>query len=201
MLAETETRPSNAAAAIYDAVRAVDAAEANPTRFSVMVARLKVAESGWLDNADRTDEVKAENEGRTVTDEDRAAWEEASDAHWAAVDALSDYQPQTPSEALHKALLLTNNGDTRLRTEDHLAAIYLRDTLAWCQMRAEPFDAPSWITLMRAAGGRLEMRVGDLEMGVPFLGPTAAVAQALAAAMHDKAHLAAVKKLIRAERK
>lgn len=107
---------------------------ASPTSLDALEAALCAAEAEWHDKADLTDSVKAENEGREVTAEDEAIWQATSDRHWAAVDALTEYTPRTPVELLRKAKLLTNHGDTRLRTEEQFAEIYLRDAQAVLRM-------------------------------------------------------------------
>lgn len=97
-------------------------------------AELLAAEIGWHENADLTDSVRAEREQREVTAEDEAVWQAASDRHWAAVDALTNYIPRTPAELMRKATLLTNKGDTRLRADEQFADIYLRDAEAVARM-------------------------------------------------------------------
>lgn len=97
-------------------------------------ATLKAAEDVWLREADRTDCVKASNEGREVTEEDEAIWAAASEAHWAAVDALTTYRPRSAAEFLRKARLMTNEGDTRLRAEEQFAELYLKDAEAVAQL-------------------------------------------------------------------
>ena len=112
-------------------------------------ADLIAAENEWHDKADLTDSVRADREGRGVSAEDEAIWQAASDRHWAAVDALTQYTPRTPSELLRKARLLTNKGDTRLRTEEQFAELYLKDAEAVSQMAISAVMAieelrPAW---------------------------------------------------------
>lgn len=123
------------------AERALASAEALPAGLEALAAELIEAEAGWLANADRTDEVKAEREGRSVTDDDVAIWQAASDRHWAAVDALTRYRPTSAAEFLAKARLLTNNGDTRLRTEEQFADLYLKDAEAVARLALDAVTA------------------------------------------------------------
>lgn len=123
------------------AERALASAEALPAGLEALAAELTEAEAGWLANADRTDEVKAEREGRSVTDDDVAVWQAASDRHWAAVDALTRYRPTSAAEFLAKARLLTNNGDTRLRTEERFADLYLKDAEAVARLALDAVSA------------------------------------------------------------
>jgi hypothetical protein len=117
---------------IADAARRAMARVSPPqqTSLDALEAELLVAEVDWNDHADLTDEVKAEREGREVTSEDEAIWQASSDRHWAAVDALTAYVPRSPMELVRKATLLTNKGDTRLRTEEQFAELYLADARA-----------------------------------------------------------------------
>lgn len=139
--AEHTTASPTAANAAERAVARVAAPEI--LAFDALETELLAAEVVWNDLADLTDSVRAENEGREVTPEDHATWNAASDRHWAAVDALVAYVPRTPAELLRKAKLLTNKGDTRLRTEEHLAEVYLRDAEAMTAAASGRLSAPS----------------------------------------------------------
>lgn len=151
--AEHTTAPQTAADAAERAVARVVAHE-NPV-LDAIEAEVLAAEVIWNDLADLTDSVRAEKEGREVTPEDHATWNAASDRHWAAVDALVAYTPRTPAELLRKAKLLTNKGDTRLRTEEHLADVYLRDAEAMTAAASgRPFGLPDLRTAWAEALNR-----------------------------------------------
>lgn len=151
--AEHTTAPPSAATAAERAVARV-AAHENPI-LDALEAEVLAAEVIWNDLADLTDSVRAEKEGREVTAEDHATWNAASDRHWAAVDALVAYVPRNPAELLRKAKLLTNKGDTRLRTEEHFADVYLRDAEAMTAAASgRPFGLPDLRTAWAEALNR-----------------------------------------------
>lgn len=153
--AEHTTAPPSAAIAAERAIARV-AAHQNPI-LDALEAELLAAEVIWNDLADLTDSVRAEKEGREVTAEDHATWNAASDRHWAAVDALVAYAPRTPAELLRKAKLLTNKGDTRLRTEEHLADVYLRDAEAMTAAASgRPFGLPDLRTAWAEVRSRFD---------------------------------------------
>ena len=181
MLADAETQSSirgKSAAEIVAQVaadRAIRLADdAQSSTLQRLASDLAAAEAVWLKEADRTDEVKAAKEGREVTPEDEAIWSAASDAHWAAVDALTVYRPRTAAELLQKARLLTNEGDTRLRTEEQIGEVYLRDAEAVAQMALDavltlPDLRPAWDAAMarfdeaRAAYEKIGQEWSDLD--------------------------------------
>lgn len=141
------------------AKRALDAANGASapglSTLDALEAELIAAEIEWRDKADLTDSVKASNEGREVTSEDEALWQATSDRHWKAVDALIEYTPLTPSELLRKAKLLTNEGDTLVRTEEQFGELYLRDAEAVSQMAISAVMAvehlrPAWDAALAA---------------------------------------------------
>lgn len=159
MLAETETRPINATEplSVIAAAERVLTPMAPTTTFDQLEADLRAAEVGWLREADRTDEVKAANEGREVTAEDEAVWSAASDAHWAAVDALTAYRPRSAAEFLRKARLMTNQGDTRLRAEEQFADLYIQDAEAVAQLGLDaPLSRPDLRPAWDAARARYD---------------------------------------------
>lgn len=121
----------------YTATKAADAAVAAANSFAgdgvsldALASELIAAEGHWDANADLTDPVLARQNGREVTDADRATWSAASDRHWAAVDALLSYRPCDAVEMARKAMLLTTTTDTAMRARESLDAVYLRDAQA-----------------------------------------------------------------------
>ena len=158
MLAGTETitcekPPAGKSGVALEAALAVAAAEnpmnGAPSALDALEQEVRAAEVDWSRNADLTDQVKAERQGREITAEDERLWNAASDRHWSAVDALTNYRPRTAAEMLRKAQLLTNDGDTRLRTEEQFADVYLADAAAACEMALDavaqmPNLRPAW---------------------------------------------------------
>lgn len=149
----TTTATPSAAIAAERAIARIAAHE--NSILDALEAEVLAAEVIWNDLADLTDSVRAEKEGREVTAEDHATWNAASDRHWAAVDALVAYVPRNPAELLRKAKLLTNKGDTRLRTEEHFADVYLRDAEA---MTAAASGRPFGLSDLRTAWAEALLR-------------------------------------------
>lgn len=78
--------------------------------FEALLSEVRQASAMWERDADRTDGVKAQNEGREVTAEDHRAWEAASTRHFEAVDRLINYRPTSLQQLAAKARELA--GDT-----------------------------------------------------------------------------------------
>lgn len=98
------------------------------------IAALKQAEAHWLASINRQDDVYAEKEGREVTDEDRRAYDEASDAQFEALEALTSYRPRDVGEMLAKAQALSEASTTSSRVGmDVDTGIYLADAAVLAQ--------------------------------------------------------------------
>ena len=97
--------------------------------------------------ARRTDEIAAERDGRTVTDDDEAALDEAIEAHDEALDAVLAISPQTAAGV--RAILLViafEGGWDRKATADALRRLADCPALAWDRAPA-PIDRRSFADL------------------------------------------------------
>ena len=99
-----------------------------PADFGALIEDLRSAALEWSREADRTDEVKAEKEGRRVTAKDERIWAAASQRHDNALAALIDYRPTTAQEMALKAGVITENSDSYFRAVEYdFGRIYQRD--------------------------------------------------------------------------
>ena len=109
------------------AVRVAEQTDATDRSLDELERVLVTSEAVWLQESDRTDEVKARRESREVTADDHKIWGEASAAYFTALEAICSYRPRTASELVHKARLLTSN---HRANEEDFAKIYLADAEA-----------------------------------------------------------------------
>lgn len=77
--------------ALAQTTAAAPAGDADP--IFAAIERHKAAERAFLVTCDRTDEVRASQEGREVTEDDEAAWDSARDVEEAALQALIETAP------------------------------------------------------------------------------------------------------------
>jgi hypothetical protein len=91
---------AGSASAVFGALaQAGAAAPADPDPIFAAIERHKAAERAFLVTCDRTDEVRASQEGREVTEDDEAAWDSARDVEEAALQALIETAPTSTAGA------------------------------------------------------------------------------------------------------
>ncbi|PPD16941.1 MAG: hypothetical protein CTY30_07995 [Methylocystis sp.] len=91
---------AGSAATVFGAL--AQAAGAAPTQGDPIFAALerhKAAERAFIRTCDLTDEVRAADEGREVTEADEAAWDSARELEEAALQALVDTAPTSKAGA------------------------------------------------------------------------------------------------------
>jgi hypothetical protein len=81
------------------ALPTIAGALSEPDPIFAAIERHKAAECAFLVTCNLTDEVRAEREGRKVTEADEAAWDSAREAEEAALQALIETAPTSKAGA------------------------------------------------------------------------------------------------------